>query len=167
MLALVRHGTIAEVSRLRAADGLNVTRGEHVVARTHRGVQLGTVLDVKPGDEESDEASESGILRRATADDIKQQTELMQSSHDEFLAWNQRIADWGLDLQLVDIEWTLDRAKLILYVLNERGPECTRLALNAAASGLGVVEVQPLNSEGPLDVSGGGGGCGSGGCGCH
>jgi cell fate regulator YaaT (PSP1 superfamily) len=166
MLALVRHGTIAEVSRLRTADGLHVSRGEQVVARTHRGVQLGMVLDVKSTEDDGDEASEAGILRRATADDIRQQTALMQSSHDEFLAWNERIAGWGLDLQLVDIEWTLDREKLILYVLNERGPECTRLALNAAASGLGVVEVQPVNSDGPLQLEGGGG-CGSGGCGCH
>jgi cell fate regulator YaaT (PSP1 superfamily) len=161
MLALVRHGMIAEVSRLRVADGVDVSRGQLVVARTHRGIQLGTVLEVKDGDQED---GESSVLRRATADDEQAQLALMQATHQEFLAWQERIANWKLDLQLVDLEWTLDRSKLILYVLNERGPECTRLALNAAASGLGVVEVQPVNSEGPLAVEGGGG-CGS--CGCH
>ncbi len=164
MLALVRHGTIAEVSRLRVADGLAIARGELVVAKTHRGIQLGTVLEVKDGAPEED-SHESGILRKATADDEQAQVELMQATHQEFMTWQDRIAQWKLDLQLVDLEWTLDRSKLILYVLNERGPECTRLALNAAASGLGIVEVQPLNSEGPLAAEGGGGGCGS--CGSH
>ncbi len=160
MLALVRHGTIAEVSRLRVADGLDISRGEKVVAQTHRGIQLGTVLDVKPDNNDADEESESGILRVATGDDERTQAELLKSIPQEFGAWHERITAWKLDLQLIDMEWTLDRAKLILYVLNERGPECTRLAINAAASGLGVVEVQPVNSDGPV-VAAGGGGCGS------
>ena len=71
-----------------------------------------------------------------------------------------------LDLQLIDLEWTLDRTKLILYVLNERGPDCTKLALQAAAAGLGLVEVQPVDENGLVAVEPSGG-CGSGGCGCH
>lgn len=164
MQALVRHGTIAEVSRMRVSDGVAIARGELVVARTHRGLQIGTVLEVRGTDDNDDEPIEAAILRRATAEDERQQLDAMRTSHQEYLEWQQRILHWKLDLQLVDLEWTLDRSKLILYVLNERGPECTRLALNAATSGLGIVEVQPVNAEGPLTISGGAG-CGS--CGCH
>ena len=67
-----------------------------------------------------------------------------------------------------DMEWTLDRQKLVLYVLGGRGPETTKLALQAAAAGLAVVEVQPVDANGPVPVpAAGGGGCGSGGCGSH
>ena len=63
----------------------------------------------------------------------------------------------------MDIEQTLDGEKHILYVLSVRGAETTRLALLAAAAGLGIVSVQPVDAEGIVD--GTGSGCGSG-CGC-
>ena len=75
--------------------------------------------------------------------------------------------EWKLDLDLVDLEWTLDRQKLVLYVLGGRGPEATKLALQAAAAGLAVVEVQPVTADGPVPLPPAGGGCGSGGCGCE
>ena len=62
--------------------------------------------------------------------------------------------------KISDLEWMLDRKKLILYVLNDRGPECTKLGLQAAAAGLGTVEVQPVGADGPLPVASLGGGCG-------
>ena len=44
------------------------------------------------------------------------------------------------------------------------GAETTKLALQAAAAGLAVVEVQPVNADGPVPLAAaGGGGCGSGG----
>jgi hypothetical protein len=58
----------------------------------------------------------------------------------------------------------LEDDKLVLYVLNDRGPDCTKLALQAAAAGLGVIEVQPVGAEGLMTLETGNG-CGSGGCG--
>jgi cell fate regulator YaaT (PSP1 superfamily) len=164
---LVRYGRIPEVAKVVADDRRE--RGERVVVRTHRGVELATVLDTlksspKPDDDESDFT----VLREATAQDEFEFTGLATRAGDEFDDWTDRIARWKLDLQLVDLEWTLDRQKLILYVLNERGPECTRLAIQAAAEGLGIVEVQPVSSMGlsPKEKTGGeGGGCGDCGCG--
>jgi hypothetical protein len=75
-----------------------------------------------------------------------------------------------LNLELVDLEWIIDPRKLVLYVLNERGPDCTKLALQAAAAGLGIIEVQPIDAQGLVQLESSGGGCGSGGCGsggCH
>ena len=87
----------------------------------------------------------------------------------EFLDWQQRLADWQLQLQLTDLEWTLDQQQIILYVLNGQDAETTRLALLAAAAGLGIIHVQPVAAEGVVQATGGGGcgsgGCGSGGCG--
>jgi hypothetical protein len=80
--------------------------------------------------------------------------------------WCARISDWRLNLELVDLEWTLDRQKLILYVLCERGPDSTKLALQAAAAGLGVIEVQPVSSTGLVTIPQSSCGSGEGGCGC-
>ena len=86
----------------------------------------------------------------------------------QFSGWIRRLRTWQLQLELIDLEWTLDR-RLILYVLNARGAETTRLALLAAAHGDGTVHVQPVNADGVVSASSGGSGCGSG-CGsggCH
>ncbi len=161
---LVRYGRIPEVAKVVAERHRD--RGEKVVVRTHRGLELATVLEtLKAGPKQDDPDSDFVVVREATAQDQFEFTGLATRAGDEFDAWVQRIEEWKLDLQLVDLEWTLDREKLILYVLNERGPECTRLAIQAAAAGLGIVEVQPVSATGLTPKEKTGGGCGDCGCG--
>ncbi len=108
--------------------------------------------------------SELRIVRAATAEDEQAANRLKLDCEREFPIWRGRIDEWKLSLELIDLEWTLDKSKLILYVLNDRGPECTKLALQAAAAGLGIVEVQPVGPDGPV-VQSAASGCGSGHCG--
>jgi len=164
---LVRHGVVAEVVKASWASEEPLPRGTPVVVQTHRGIVLGSVLEgvrpvAEPGVVETPPASE--ILRGASTEDLQQARQLQEQCRHEFVDWSRRIADWGLDLQLIDIERTLDGTKVVLFVLNERGPECTRLALQAAAAGLGLIEVQPVSLDGVV-TSPSGGGCGS--CGAH
>ncbi|MEX2287711.1 MAG: hypothetical protein WD648_11520 [Planctomycetaceae bacterium] len=179
---LVRYGAIPVVARCTAdrADGL--ARGLRVVVGTSRGLELGTVLESVNGPEthnvepqEHSHLSDNGeraesqfsVLRAASADDEARSLELKTNCEGQFSDWCRRIEGWNLDLELIDLEWTLDRSRLILYVLNERGPDCTKLALQAAAAGLGPVEVQPVDAEGLMQAQVSGGcGTGGGGCGC-
>jgi len=150
------------------AESGSLERGELVVIHTHRGTGLGMVLEeMRPSSEPKLQETTPGseILRRATSADLEQARQWQEQCHQEFSTWEERIVTWGLDLQLIDLERTLDGAKIVLFVLNERGPECTKLALQAAAAGLGVIEVQPVSLEGVVTLPSGGGGCGS--CGAH
>lgn len=175
-VVLVRYGAIPEVSRFEANGAGPLERGERVIVETHRGLQMGTVLnEVRPvpAADRADrantttdaESSLPSIVRRATAEDVTTDEKLRQDARAEFGTWRQRIIDWELELELIDLEWTADRRKLILYVLNNRGPDCTKLALRAAAAGLGTIEVQPVTAEGLVTIPSGSGGCGT--CGCH
>jgi cell fate regulator YaaT (PSP1 superfamily) len=184
---LVRYGMISEVARFATEPGVALERGERVVIRTHRGIEMGTLLEdvraidfngardplqhsvnggatatAEPADDA--EATSLRILRTPTAEDERTSGGLKDECEKAFSIWRERIDDWKLRLELIDLEWTLDKSKLILYVLNDRGPECTKLALQAAAAGLGTVEVQPVGPEGLISESQGGG-CGSGHCG--
>jgi cell fate regulator YaaT (PSP1 superfamily) len=169
---LVRYGAIPEVARFANPQALPLDRGTAVVVTTHRGPELGAVLEeVRPSPEPRPGSTPlpdpSGeVLRLATDADCARAADLRREAADEFAGWEQRIAEWRLDLQLIDLEWTIDRSRLILYVLNDRGPECAKLALQAAAGGWGLIDVQPVSLDGliPRDT-GHGGGCGS--CGCH
>jgi cell fate regulator YaaT (PSP1 superfamily) len=166
---LVRYGAVPEVAHFRATAALPVRRGQNVVVATHRGEELGTVLEALRPSAEPERPGEDDkvvreVVRVASEDDVERRATQQADAQREFARWEQRIAEWGLDLQLIDLEWTLDRRKLILYVLNDRGPESTKLALQAAAAGLGVVEVQPVSREGLVPAAPSSG-CGS--CGCH
>jgi cell fate regulator YaaT (PSP1 superfamily) len=164
---LVRYGAIPEVSRFVNVSGNRLSRGAQVVVRSHRGLEGGLLLE-DAADEESGAAEESDdtlqILRAVTDEDRRASEMLKSDCQQQYAQWQARIQDWKLQLELIDLEWTLDRSKLILYVLNDRGPECTRLALQAAAAGLGVVEVQSVGADGLVPAESGHG-CGSGGCG--
>lgn len=174
---LVRYGAISEVARFRCDLDPLPQRGAPVVVHTDRGLELGTTLDqlrpqattgpAPPAETQSAPGQPWHILRPATDSDLARHDATRIDIEAEFTAWNERIADWELDLALVDLEWTLDREKLILYVLNERGPESTKLAIQAAAAGLASVHVQPVDAEGIVQVAPSTGGCGTGGCGCH
>jgi hypothetical protein len=166
---LVRYGAIPEVARFVNASGNRLGRGAQVVVRSHRGLEDGLLLeDAGADDDESRAADESDdtlqILRAVTDEDRRASQQLRSDCEGQYAQWQARICEWKLQLELIDLEWTLDRSKLILYVLNDRGPECTRLALQAAAAGLGIVEVQSVGADGlvPAESSHG---CGSGGCG--
>ncbi len=160
---LVRYGNIPMVARyMLPEDGtVTATRGSDVVIQTDRGIELGHVLDLLTSGEDADTATT--IERAATDRDRQTHHERQKQSSKDFEVWQQRVSDWKLELELIDLERTLDDDKVILYVLNDQNAETTRLALLAAAAGLGMIHVQPVSAEGIIDGSGGG--CGSG-CGC-
>lgn len=167
-LLLARYGRVPQVARF-AGFGDVVGRDMPVVVSTERGEELATCLQCLPAPKKSESAPAltGECLRIATKDDLDRNRQLIERAENDFPAWLKRVADWKLQLELIDLELTLDE-RLILYVLNERNAETTRFALLSAAAGLGIVHVQPVSTEGIVS-SGGGGGCGS--CstegGCH
>jgi len=162
---LVRYGTIPQVARYKMpeAEDAGIRRGLFVVVETERGQELGEVLEILSKSLAEHHDASGCIIRAATSGDRELQRRRQAEAAAAFEQWEQRISEWDLELQLVDIEHTLDGSRTILYVLNNRGAETTRLALLAAAGGLGIVNVQPVTAEGVVQESGGG--CGSS-CGC-
>lgn len=167
-LVLVRYGTVPEVARFKDESADAPERGTTVVVNTDRGPQIGTVLErLKPNASSKNEPdTEFTLIRAATEEDRRTAESLTQKSEASFADWCAKIVQWRLNLELIDIEWTLDGEKQILYVLCERGPDSTKLALQAAAAGLGVVEVQPVAATGLVNISQSSCGSGGGGCGC-
>ena len=164
---LVRYGVVPEVARFRDASQASPARGETVVVETHRGLQVGSVLErLKPSLVAPDLEIDFEVIRVATPADLEAACARTRECEEEFADWCARIVQWELQLELVDLEWTLDRQKLILYVLCERGPDSTKLALQAAATGFGIIEVQPVASTGLVSLPKESGGCGTGGGGC-
>ncbi|MCA9058390.1 MAG: hypothetical protein KDA85_07820 [Planctomycetaceae bacterium] len=159
---LARYGSIPQVARFSAEADFE--RGSQVVCETDRGIEVAEVLQQVRSMASTGEGDVTGkVLRLASDSDLQQLATQRQQGEAAFADWLSRIVEWQLQLELIDLEQTLD-GRLILYVLNERGAETTRLALLAAARGLGIVQVQPVGPEGIISGDTGGG-CGSCGCG--
>ncbi|QDT66537.1 hypothetical protein [Calycomorphotria hydatis] len=159
--ALIRYGKIPEVARFAVLSGHAHARGARVVVRTHRGLMVGELLEEVSTSDAVSEEHEQGLLRELSAADQELVASQAASDKELFVEWQSRITEWNVAVELIDIEQTLDGEKLILYVLNERGPECTKLALRAATEGVGPIEVQPVSAEGLVAMESQGGGCGS------
>lgn len=146
-----------------AAEALQ--RGVSVVVTTDRGAELGEILECVPAHLAEGHETAGNIDRLATEEDLQRHQSAQQLAAESFADWAQRISDWQLELELMDVERTLEDGRQILYVINERGAETTRLALLAAAGGFGIISVQPVGTDGLIEQAGGS--CGSGsGCGC-
>ena len=173
-VALVRYGAVPQVARFAVSKEIvesmaaGPAHGVRVVVATDRGTETGLLLEIVSKIVASEDAALTGqLLRLSNPADEEGFVVNRQKADREFFDWQLRVSDWGLELQLIDLEWTLDGQSLILYVLNGQNAETTRLALLAAAAGLGIVHVQPVEADGIVhQPSGGGGGCGSGGGGC-
>ena len=173
---LARYGRVPQVARFEVTEAqfeqysASLQRGTDLVVTSDRGTELATLLEVVRDALTSEPQRVTGpVLRIAADEDVQQHNANQRDADIDFIEWQQKLDEWQLQLQLVDLEQTLDRQQTILYVLNGQDAETTRLALLAAAAGMGIIHVQPVSAEGIVQQSAGGGcgsgGCGSGGCG--
>lgn len=173
---LVRYGVISEVAKFSHALPIPPERSTPVVVRTRRGVELGTVLDEvshsprtppSPAAQHESSDQEVTLLRIATTEDLRRGAQLTEQARVEFFEWQSHIRRWGLSLELIDLERTLEGNKLILHVLTGRNAEPTKLNIHAAVDNLGPIEIQAVSADGLVVPAAKTGGCGTGGCGCH
>ena len=168
-VVLVRYGVIPEVARFRDGAGPQAQRQESVVVQTHRGLELGVVLErlrAAGNSPDADPPPERTVQRLASAADRQTAERQRVECQGDYHGWLARLEKWGVALELVDLERTLDGENLILYVLTDRGPETTKLAIQAAAAGIPIT-VQPIGPEGlvPIESPSHSCGCHDGGCG--
>ena len=90
--------------------------GDYVVVDTARGAECGEVVQ---GVQEVPDASVpkelKPVLRMADSVDIRRRKQNEQDEKRAFDICSERIRRHGLDMKLVDAEYTLDRAKLLFY----------------------------------------------------
>ncbi len=91
-------------------------RGDMAIVETARGVECGEVAM------ENREIRDSAIIqplrkliRRATPEDLKQVEENHRKEKSAFKACEKRIAARGLEMKLVEVEYTFDNSKILFY----------------------------------------------------
>jgi cell fate regulator YaaT (PSP1 superfamily) len=172
---LVTYGAAGEFSRFRPSGDRAYARGDRVVIRTTRGLELGTVLCTATAQHAAFISRTPGgeLLRPASAVDEAAASDVEHKSA-ALIATAKRLArDMGLAIEILDAEITLDGVQASIFHLRAGDCDCRPLA--AALSREAAVQIVMENMAEPAPVTGcgrpdcgqGAGGCsscGTGGC---
>jgi cell fate regulator YaaT (PSP1 superfamily) len=118
---VVRHGVMRNLGVFYTRGSDTHTRGQQVIARTHRGLESGEVLC-----EATDEAvaqlvdpKQGQILRNVSDDDRKELRKLFEQERREYDVCLDRINELNLDMQLADVERLYGGERIVIYYLAE------------------------------------------------
>ncbi len=141
--------------------GLDLHNGMHVVTETARGVELGECMSgVMEIPDERVTTPLKPILRIAT-----EQDELIQKRNEEYEkeAFDialERIAEHGLEMKLVDVEYAFDHSKIIFYFTANGRVDFRMLVKNLAGIFKTRIELRQIGVRDEAKMLGGIGPCG-------
>ena len=107
------------VMSTRGAD--RYSRGEKVIARTHRGLEEGEVL-CEANEETARRLPDAGsgqIMRHMTGEDYNDALHLKSKLSDEFEACKRHVRSLEMPMELVDLERIFGGERIIIYYLAE------------------------------------------------
>lgn len=142
-------------------NGLTLSVNDKVVVETIRGIELGTVvLPEKELDESSIEHELKSVIRLATKQDLN----TYEKNHErakKALAQCKEIVDrHGLEMKLLDCEYTLDRQKIIIYYNADGRVDFRELLKDLAATFKVRIELRQVGPREGAKFLGGIGSCG-------
>lgn len=122
MAYVVRYGRVRFIAQCREQAGQVHARGDRVVIRSDRGVELAEVLC--PASERTthylDHPATGEILRSASAEDMVQEAAHQQACDEAFRLCQELIAARRMQMKLVDVEILLGRERIIFYYLADK-----------------------------------------------
>ena len=97
-------------------DGHSLKKGDMVIVETARGVECGEVaMENRDVSEEEIVKPLKKLVRVATDEDIDKIKENKKKEKEAFEICEKKILKHGLDMKLVDIEYTFDNSKILFY----------------------------------------------------
>jgi len=139
----------------------DIKRGDHVIVETARGVEYGKTV-MLPTDVEEDRivAPLKPIMRIATEEDEKLYQKLEEKRPEAFKIASEKIEKSGLNMKLVDVEYTFDQTKLIIYFTADSRVDFRELVKELAAAFHIRIELRQIGARDECKMLGGLGPCG-------
>jgi cell fate regulator YaaT (PSP1 superfamily) len=168
---LVRFGRLGDFGRFRAEPALPCERGQRVVVRTYRGLEIGEVL--RPATEGHahflPNTTVGALVRHATAEDEVRDSELSVRCQALLTRCSALAVALALPLEFLDVEILLDGKRAVLHHLTLGSADPRELVSTLAREFDLLVELVDLTAPRPepVEEEHGCGSCGSseGGCG--
>ena len=150
-------------------DPLNfqVKRGDHVIVETARGVEYGTVVG-STREVEDDKVVQplKPVLRVATERDDEQEAGNKAKEKEAFKICQEKIRKHGLEMKLIDAEYTFDNNKVLFYFTADGRVDFRELVKDLAGVFKTRIELRQIGVRDETKILGGIGICGRVLC-CH
>ncbi len=136
-------------------------RGQHVIVETAKGVEYGTVvLPNREMPEEKIVAPLKGIIRVATEQDAEREKKNRQKEKEAFQICLEKIAKHGLEMKLIESEYTFDNNKLLFYFTADGRIDFRELVKDLASVFRTRIELRQIGVRDETKIRGGIGICG-------
>lgn len=145
----------------------DIVTGDNVIVETARGVEYGRVV-MGPKEVLDDEVVSplKPVMRKATEGDAKKVLENKEKEKKAFDVCLEKIEKHGLEMKLIDVEYTFDGSKILFYFTADGRVDFRELVKDLAAVYKTRIELRQIGVRDETKSMGGYGICGREFC-CH
>ena len=145
----------------------DIKKGDHAIVETARGIEYGSVvLGPKKVKEEEVVQPLKPIIRIATENDDEIEKNNKEKAQKAFQICLEKIAKHGLEMKLIDAEYTFDNNKVLFYFTADGRIDFRELVKDLAAVFKTRIELRQIGVRDETKIMGGIGVCGRPLC-CH
>ena len=146
---------------------LEIKRGDHVIVETARGIEFGTVV-AGVHEVEDDKVIQplKPVMRIAGERDIEQEAANKEKEKEAFKICKEKILKHGLEMKLIDAEYTFDNNKVLFYFTADGRIDFRELVKDLASVFKTRIELRQVGVRDETKIIGGVGICGRELC-CH
>lgn len=150
-----------------APGKLDIKTGDKVIVETARGVEFGSVV-TGPKDVDDDKITPplKPVIRIATAEDVKKEEKNREKEKEAFNICLEKIRKHGLEMKLIDAEYTFDNNKVLFYFTADGRIDFRELVKDLASVFRTRIELRQIGVRDETKIRGGIGICGRPLC-CH
>lgn len=144
-----------------------IKRGDHVIVETARGIEFGTVMSgVMEVEDEKVVQPLKPVIRIANERDFEQEAANKLKEKEAFKVCLEKIRKHGLEMKLIDAEYTFDNNKVLFYFTADGRIDFRELVKDLAAVFKTRIELRQIGVRDETKIVGGIGICGRALC-CH
>ncbi len=142
-------------------EGITLGVGAHAIVKTARGLEYGEVAIANTYVKESDTVPPlRPVVRAATKEDIAHHDDNKRREQEAFHICNEKIIAHGLDMKLIDAQYTFDNTKLLFYFTSQGRVDFRELVKDLAAVFRTRIELRQIGIRDEAKMVGGLGICG-------
>ena len=142
-------------------NGYEIKRGSYVIVETARGIESGrVVMDSREIEDAEITQPLRKVIRIATEQDNLRRTENEQQAKEAFSVCKKKIREHGLEMKLIDTEYTFDHKKLVFYFTADGRVDFRELIKDLAAVFKTRIELRQIGVRDETKLLGGIGICG-------
>ena len=144
-----------------APKGITLHVGNHAVVETSRGLEFGEVVMSNTFIAEDEIIPPlRPVVRIASAEDIAHNAEIKKNEETAFKVCNEKIIAHGLDMKLIDAQYTFDNTKLLFYFTSSGRVDFRELVKDLASVFRTRIELRQIGIRDEAKMIGGLGVCG-------